>query len=414
MLLCLFEDQHVRNLYPLALTHHPAQLLVGTKPLCQRVSALPNVAGLTWMGRGEITKALQCRGHAIHQPESTHDTLYLNGRLRWRNDFLDHLPPSNTTEWLLTDGTHLLAARTSIISSEQIVSARPEQWGELGLEIIQTGELQLYRYLWELIEDNERMLAEDAAGLASPSNLPPFDGVHLVNPSAIVAGTGCSIQPGVVLDASGGAIILGNNVKVMANAVVVGPCFIGDNSTIKIGAKIYEKTSVGPWCKVGGEVEGSIILGFSNKQHDGFLGHSYLGEWVNLGADTNTSDLKNNYGQVRVTFPWGEVNSGTMFLGSLIGDHSKTGINTMLNTGTVVGVGANVFGGGFPPKFIPSFAWGEREEYDRNKAIQTARAVMLRRKVVMTDAEEELLRGIKYHTLPTDINKTEREGRSNG
>ena len=243
------------------------------------------------------------------------------------------------------------------------------------------------------------MLAEDAARL-SPTELPTASGAHVVNPGNIIAGTGCSIKPGVVLDASRGPIILGNNVEVMANAVVVGPCFIGDHSTIKIGAKIYEKTSIGAWCKVGGEVEGSIILGFSNKQHDGFLGHSYLGQWVNLGADTNTSDLKNNYGQVRVTFPWGQVNSGTMFLGSLIGDHSKAGINTMLNTGTVIGVGANVFGGGFPSKSIPSFAWGGSHgfvEYDRDKAIQTARTVMLRRKITMTDAEEALLRSIGHH-----------------
>lgn len=299
----------------------------------------------------------------------------------------------------MTDGTAILAARTSRLASETLLGSTPEQWQGLGLAVLQTDELKLYNYLWELIEDNERMLAEDAARL-SPTELPTASGAHVVNPGDIIAGTGCSIKPGVVLDASRGPIILGNNVEVMANAVVVGPCFIGDHSTIKIGAKIYEKTSIGAWCKVGGEVEGSIILGFSNKQHDGFLGHSYLGQWVNLGADTNTSDLKNNYGQVRVTFPWGQANSGTMFLGSLIGDHSKAGINTMLNTGTVIGVGANVFGGGFPPKSIPSFAWGGSDgfvEYDRDKAIQTARTVMLRRKITMTDAEEKLLRSIGYH-----------------
>ncbi|MCC7437272.1 MAG: hypothetical protein IT211_02120 [Armatimonadetes bacterium] len=405
MLLCLFEDQHVGNLYPLSLTHHPAQLLVGTKPLCQRVGAIPNMAAITWMGREPIERVLQSHGHAIHQPESTTDTLYLNARLRWHSNLLNHLPLNSQPDsqpggWILTDGTHLLAARASAIPAHLLVSSTPDQWEGLGLTIIKTDTLKLYSYLWELVEDNARMLMEDAAGLAS-STLPDMAGAHVVNPANIIVGEGCSIQPGVVLDASGGAIVFGNNVKVMANAVVVGPCFIGDNSTIKIGAKIYEKTSIGSWCKIGGEVEGSIILGFSNKQHDGFLGHSYLGEWVNLGADTNTSDLKNNYGQVRVTFPWGGVNSGTMFLGSLIGDHSKTGINTMLNTGTVIGVGANIFGGGFPPKFISSFAWGGSggsEEYDRNKAIQTARTVMLRRNVAMTDAEEELLRGIEYHS----------------
>lgn len=401
MFLCLFEDQHANNLYPLTLTHHPAQLLVGAKPLYQRVHTVPNIDGLTWMGRPMIERMLQSRGHTVQLRESPADTLYLNGRLRWCNDLLDHLPANDELEWILTDGTDLLAARTSTISSDFLVASTPEQWQSFGCNIIQTNQLKLYNYLWELIEDNERVLVEDAVGLVSRES-PTIDNAHLVNPLSIITGTGCSIKPGAVLDASGGAIIVGNNVEVMANAVVVGPCFIGDNSKIKIGAKIYEKTSIGPWCKVGGEVEGSIMLGFSNKQHDGFLGHSYLGEWVNLGADTNTSDLKNNYGQVRVTFPWGQVNSGTMFLGSLIGDHSKTGINTMLNTGTVIGVGANVFGGGFPPKLIPSFTWGGSDgfiEYDRDRAIQTARTVMLRRKVAMSDAEEVLLRAIEYHSL---------------
>src|SRR5690606_16982746 len=179
-----------------------------------------------------------------------------------------------------------------------------------------------------------------------------------------------------------------------ANAVSEGPCFIGDHSVIKIGAKSYGQTAIGRWCKVGGEVENSIILGYSNKQHDGFLGHSCLGAWVNLGADTNTSDLKNNYGSVRVLLNGREVNSGRMLLGSLIGDHSQTGINTMLNTGTVIGVSANIFGGGFPPREIPSFAWGGSggfEPFRPEKAIELARTVTARRGIDFTDADKRLL-----------------------
>jgi UDP-N-acetylglucosamine diphosphorylase/glucosamine-1-phosphate N-acetyltransferase len=146
---------------------------------------------------------------------------------------------------------------------------------------------------------------------------------------------------------------------------------------------------------VGGEIENSIMLGYSNKQHDGFLGHSYLGRWVNLGADTNTSDLKNNYGTIRVTLNGEEVNTGRMFLGSLIGDHSKTGINTMLNTGSIIGVAANIFGGGFPPKSIPSFSWGGSDGFETfrlDRALELARTVMGRRKVEFTDADARLLR----------------------
>ncbi|MFQ5631881.1 MAG: glucose-1-phosphate thymidylyltransferase, partial [bacterium] len=166
---------------------------------------------------------------------------------------------------------------------------------------------------------------------------------------------------------------------------------------IKIGAKIYGGTTIGAVCKVGGEVEGSILHGYANKQHEGFLGHAYLGEWTNLGADTNNSDLKNNYKSVRVNVNGEIVDSGSTFVGLFMGDHSKSGINTMFNTGTVVGVSCNVFGSGYPKKYIPSFTWGgvdADEKYDLEKALETARAVMSRRNKQMTPAQEALLRRI--------------------
>ena len=170
---------------------------------------------------------------------------------------------------------------------------------------------------------------------------------------------------------------------------------MGNGSSIKIGAKIYEGTSIGEFCKVGGEVEESIIHSHSNKQHDGFLGHAYLGQWVNLGADTNNSDLKNNYGNVKVHVNGDLVDSGSMFVGLFMGDHSKAGINTMFNTGTSVGTMCNVFGSGFPPKYIPSFSWGGAEkmvEHDLSKAVETARQVMARRKKKLTAEHEKVFR----------------------
>jgi UDP-N-acetylglucosamine diphosphorylase/glucosamine-1-phosphate N-acetyltransferase len=154
-------------------------------------------------------------------------------------------------------------------------------------------------------------------------------------------------------------------------------------------------------CKVGGEVEGSIIHSFSNKQHDGFLGHAYLGMWVNLGADTNNSDLKNNYGNVKVYVNGAMVDSGSMFVGLTMGDHAKSGINTMFNTGTVVGVSSNVFGSDFPKKYVPSFAWGGADGmtvYDVDRSIEVARRVMARRKVAMTEEDAQLLREVFRRT----------------
>ena len=163
-----------------------------------------------------------------------------------------------------------------------------------------------------------------------------------------------------------------------------------------MGAKIYGASTIGPHCKVGGEVSNSVIFGYSNKAHDGFLGNSVIGEWCNLGADTNNSNLKNNYGNVKL-FHYGlnkQVDTGLQFSGLMMGDHSKAGINTMFNTGTVVGVCTNVFGSGFPDKFIPSFSWGGAdgmEVYKLEKAIEVADQVMSRRKLILSDADRNIL-----------------------
>ncbi|MBI2428770.1 MAG: transferase, partial [Ignavibacteriales bacterium] len=209
---------------------------------------------------------------------------------------------------------------------------------------------------------------------------------------------GTVIKPGVVIDAEEGPVYIGKNVTIMPFSTIVGPAYIGDHSVVKVGAKIYHDTSIGPVCKVGGEIEASILHSYSNKQHDGFLGHSYLGAWVNCGAGTVTSDLKNNYGSVKVYVNGEPVDSGMQFVGVTIGDHSKTAINSTFNTGTVVGVSSNIFGTGFPPKYVPSFSWGAAGEtfttYNADKAINVARKVMIRRTIALTDSEEILFRTI--------------------
>jgi len=200
-----------------------------------------------------------------------------------------------------------------------------------------------------------------------------------------------------VLDAEDGPIYIDKDATVMANASLQGPLFVGAKSVIKMGAKIYESVSVGEMCKVGGEVEESIIHSYSNKQHEGFLGHSYLGQWVNLGADSNNSDLKNNYGTVKVYVNGEMIDSGLLFVGLIMGDHAKCGINTMFNTGTVVGAMSNVFGSGYSDKFIPSFTWGgveSMETYALDKALEVARRVMARRKMALSVAQENMLRHV--------------------
>ena len=210
--------------------------------------------------------------------------------------------------------------------------------------------------------------------------------------------TGAFIVSGAVLDASDGPIYIGRKVRIFPQSTIIGPVCVWDASWIKVGAQIYENTTIGPVCKVGGEVEESIIHGYSNKQHAGFLGHAYLGTWVNLGAGTNNSDLKNNYGTVKVTLGEKQIDTGLQFVGLTMGDHSKSAINSMFNTGTVVGVCSNIFGFGFPPKYVPSFSWGAAGEtfttYGIEKAIDVARRVMARRSIELTATEATLFRRV--------------------
>jgi UDP-N-acetylglucosamine diphosphorylase/glucosamine-1-phosphate N-acetyltransferase len=199
-----------------------------------------------------------------------------------------------------------------------------------------------------------------------------------------------------MLNADKGPIYLGKHSEVMEGAIIKGNTAICEHSSVKMGAKIYGDTTIGPHCKVGGEVGNSVIFGFSNKGHDGYLGNSVIGEWCNLGADTNNSNLKNNYSSVKSwSYSAGkEINTGLQFCGLIMGDHSKCGINTMFNTGTVVGVSANIYGGNFPPKFIPSFSWGGSDglvPYEFEKALETAQKVMERRIIKLSDTDRQIL-----------------------
>jgi UDP-N-acetylglucosamine diphosphorylase/glucosamine-1-phosphate N-acetyltransferase len=205
------------------------------------------------------------------------------------------------------------------------------------------------------------------------------------------------------LNATDGPIYIGKNAEIMEGSMIRGPFALCEEATVKMSAKIYGPTTIGPHCKVGGEVNNCVLFGYSNKGHDGFLGNSVLGEWCNLGADTNNSNLKNNYAEVRL---WnyeteGFAKTGLQFCGLMMGDHSKCGINTMFNTGTVVGVSTNIFGSGFPRNFIPSFSWGGNNgftTYLTKKAFEVAKIVMSRRNIDFTEKDEAILEHIFQET----------------
>lgn len=228
------------------------------------------------------------------------------------------------------------------------------------------------------------------------------DGVQYINKENIFIEEGATVLF-ASLNASNGPIYIGKDAEVMEGAMVRGPFALCDNSVLKMGAKIYGATTIGPHCKVGGEVNNSVIFGYSNKAHDGFLGNSVIGEWCNLGADTNNSNLKNNYADVKLWSYEEErfVNTGLQFCGLMMGDHSKCGINTMFNTGTVIGVSSNLFGSNFPRNFVPSFSWGGHagfSDYKMNKVKEVAAKVMERRGFEYDLKEEKILEYIFENT----------------
>ncbi len=401
--ICLFEDQYFRRLLPLVYTRPVYDLRCGMLTLREKIQKRYPGTTLGLHCRAYLADLLkeQNPGAAVNTAGGQ-GCLFLNGRIVATGELARQIPLDGP-DGLYVAGDVLVAARVGSRVLESFRGGLPEFPGVSafpGLPVTSL-EAKMVSYPWDLVNLNGPEIVSDFALLApeqgSRMRGTVYEGAHLVNPGNIVIGEGSKVKPGVVLDAEGGPIWIGNNVTVFPNAVIEGPAFVGDRSLIKVGAKIYENTSIGPVCKVGGEVEGAVIHSFSNKQHDGFLGHAYLGMWVNLGADTNNSDLKNNYGNVKLVIDGETVDSGSMFMGLVMGDHSKSSINSMFNTGTVVGVSSNIFGSGFPPKSVPSFAWGGGEglkTYDLEKALQVARRVMGRRKLALSPAEEKVLRAV--------------------
>ena len=249
---------------------------------------------------------------------------------------------------------------------------------------------RLVEHVWELMTGNAHRVARDLEQ-ADHAALPPD--VHHLGDGPVSVGDDVEIAPGVILDTRHGPIRLDDGVTVEPFTRLVGPAYIGPGSTLLGGP--FDAVSIGPVCKVHGEIEETVVLGYSNKAHDGYLGHAYLGMWVNLGALTTNSDLKNNYGTVRVHTAAGEIDTGSRKIGCFLGDHVKTAIGTLFNTGTVIGAGTNVFPTGtgrMPPKYLPPFRWGDPDTpYALDRFLATAETVMARRDVALSNSQRTML-----------------------
>jgi len=258
-------------------------------------------------------------------------------------------------------------------------------------------------HTWDIFKKNDTAIREDFELLTEDRVSQPIPkSVNVISPENIFIEEGAKLEF-VTLNASTGPIYIGKNSEIMEGSVVRGPFALCEGAQVKLASKVYGATTVGPFSRIGGEVSNSVLFAYSNKGHDGFLGNSVLGEWCNIGADSNNSNLKNNYEEVKL---WsyeteGFARTGLQFCGLMMGDHSKCGINTMFNTGTVVGVSANIFGSGFPRNFVPSFSWGGASgftTYITKKAFETAKIVMSRRNVEFDEKEAKILEHVFEET----------------
>lgn len=404
--ICIFEDDGYKGLLPLTYMRPTYGLRSGMTILLEKILRQYPGAAFDLHCRDYLTEIVK-RAHLsalVNKVGAVNQCLFLNGRILASSNLSKKIPISGKDE-IFISSEDVVAARLSGENLGKIKSALEaplsiKSFDRLKVKSTET-DVMLVREPWELIVENDKEIREDFKALAKgrkrAGDIHPM--VAIYEGEDVFIDEGAEIMATVVLDASEGPIYIGKEVTVYPHTRIEGPTYIGDKTEI-LGGKIRAGSSIGPSCKVGGEVEESIIHGYSNKQHYGFLGHSYVCEWVNLGAGTTTSDLKNTYGHVKVQIRNEAHDTGETFVGSFIGDHSKTGIGTMLNAGTIIGIASNVFGVGIPPKYIPSFSWGGAEglnEHDLEKALHTARIVMSRRGIEMSSADELLLR--KVHEL---------------
>ncbi|HUT32236.1 MAG TPA: putative sugar nucleotidyl transferase [Planctomycetota bacterium] len=407
MRLIIYEDETFDNFYPLTYLRAIFELRCGATTLAEKLRRVAPDAPVAYFAREALAPVLRERlGAPVNDPASLQgdDLLLVNGRLLLLD--ASQLPAEGADEALVCNGA-VVGARVGRAAAEAAAANSPaELLAALGAAA-PTREVEgiLLSYMWELIHHNPAAIVADFKAAGKAGIVGTFSDHATVwgSKKQVYIAPTAEVHPFVCIDTKGGPVTVDEGAVVHPHSRIEGPCYIGRGSII-VGGKIREGCSIGPVCRVGGEVEESIIHGYSNKYHDGFLGHAYVCEWVNLGALTTNSDLKNDYSTVQVYLKGELVDTGDTKVGSFIGDHTKTSIGTILNTGTVVGVMCNVMAsGGVTPKFIPSFVmFMDNKAYNiafRN-TLDTARKAMSRRKRVLSDAEAALLEAALKLTKP--------------
>lgn len=392
MQICFFEDQSAARFQPLTLTRPVDDLRMGILTIGEKWRQV--LQPDTW---SRITRT-ELKG-ILPQPtlDESQPCIWINSRVLPSDSFAKLIKELEVNHFIENDDTLIAACTEPAVTKEFAKKGAPDTRPLKKSKC--RSEIQCISNLWDLYLMNRQEISVDISRIGIPpissNRLSPQ--VILQNKKQLYIGKGAVIEPGATLIAREGPIFIGEGAVIQAGSIIRGPAAIGRGSIVKMSAKICKGSTIGPVCKVNGEINNSIIHSYSNKAHEGYLGNSLIGQWCNLGADTNTSNLKNNYGNIRIT-EWQtreKIDTGQQFLGTVMGDHSKTAINTHLNTGTMCGVSCNIFSGDFPPTFIPSFSWvgtNNVQPYKIEKALQTMQKVMARRDVPFDDDYAKLMR----------------------
>ncbi|RNC84538.1 MAG: glucose-1-phosphate thymidylyltransferase [Balneola sp.] len=391
MQLCFFSDDFSDHFLPLTLTRPVRDLRIGILTIEEKWELALNQKKSASLDEDYFEDIF---GSNKLSTESA--CIWVNERYFPTTGLISEIQSLNTSECIV-DGDTLVAAKVDAKQSLDWIEN-----GRISLSSLvpneTSSELSSITFLWDLLSANTHQIEEDIQrlDLLSTTSSQFEKLLSYSNSSQIYISDSAKIEPGCIILADDGPVFIGDGVTLEAGSIIKGPVAVCDNATVKMQARIYGGTTIGPICKIAGEVHNSIFHSYSNKAHNGYVGNSIFGQWCNLGADTNTSNLKNNYSKVSIS-NWRTkqlYDDGVQFLGTIMGDHSKTAINTQLNTGTVIGVCSNIFHSGFPPKYIPSFSWSGKDEfqvYQFEKALEAMSAMMKRRGIDLTSEYQEMM-----------------------
>lgn len=378
----LFDDKRWQQLLPLTFTRPVASLRTGIDTIAEKWEAAL-AAGVTFLTEPYLSEKFPVQYQA--------DNIYIYGGVIPDASFMQALNNLQPNQYFSNE-EGVLALR----SGEKYFSGMSLNEHAAALNKVDySGDTLVISHPWQLFQFNDRILRADYQRITKGRTSQPVSAGNTIIGDQLFIEAGVKINASII-NTETGPVYIGKDAEIMEGSMIRGPFVLGDHSVVKMGAKIYGATTIGPHSKIGGEVNNSVFAGYSNKAHDGFIGNSVIGEWCNLGADTNCSNLKNNYAEVKL-WDYSQqrfVPTGLQFCGLVMADHSKCGINTMFNTGTVVGVNANIFGDGFPRNFIPSFSWGGANgfvTYKLSDAMAVAQEVMHRRNIELQLSDKKIL-----------------------